>query len=400
MDALTYEDLVSACHAGGASVLTSVTELAPAAGPHAGIAPARYTRGRNGTYAYETRFIDGRPQSAVVVDGKASQLNRVEDAMALAIQEGDPALSRMPRMRVDYGEFSAYDYELPHRFVDGHFRFGTVDGKPTTDSPVYRAARNSTPADSRALLELSPVSLVLGSWDSSRKSHQARYRSCAVGEIIGVLADQSESGREPSPRGAARKDDIAPSVRLSGPDMLALLNTQKDEMSAKTVAKIEQAAKNAKSSTTSASALGLGAIPPSLDALGLVACSRIIRSHVLSFAALRQLRFGTDNDADVACRALLAALALHGIALADEELCLRANCDLVEKNAPQVHLDGRRGSWRELVPLTREITGPLLSRSINEAVATAGLTWEGQVFEVLGNEKILAGVESNAEDED
>lgn len=400
MDALTYEDLVSACHAGGASVLTSVTELAPAAGPHAGIAPARYTRGRNGTYAYETRFIDGRPQSAVVVDGKASQLNRVEDAIALAVRDGDPALSRMPRMRVDYGEFSAYDYELPHRFVDGHFRFGTVDGKPTTDSPVYQAARNATPADSRALLELSPVSLVLGSWDSSRKSHQARYRSCAVGEIIGVLADQSESGREPSPRGAARKDDIAPSVRLSGPDMLALLNTQKDEMSAKTVTKIEQAAKNAKSGTTSASALGLGAIPPSLDALGLVACSRIIRSHVLSFAALRQLRFGTDNGADVACRALLAALALHGIALADEELCLRANCDLVEKNAPQVHLDGRRGSWRELVPLTREITEPLLSQSIDEAVAAAGITWKGQVFNVVGNKKILAGVESSAEDED
>ena len=59
--------------------------------------------GRNGTYAYETRFIDGRPQSAVVVDGKASQLNRVEDAIALAVHEGDPALSRMPRMRVDYG---------------------------------------------------------------------------------------------------------------------------------------------------------------------------------------------------------------------------------------------------------------------------------------------------------
>lgn len=81
MDALSYSDLVSACRAGGATVLTSVTELAPAAGPHAGIAPARYTRGRNGTYAYETRFIDGQPQSVVVIDGKASQLNRMEDAI-------------------------------------------------------------------------------------------------------------------------------------------------------------------------------------------------------------------------------------------------------------------------------------------------------------------------------
>lgn len=400
MDALNYEDLIAACRAGGASVLTSVTELAPAAGPHAGIAPARYTRGRNGTYAYETRFIDGQPQSTVIVDGKASQLNRVEDAIALAIEEGDPALARMPRMRVDYGEFCAYDYQLPHRFIDGHFRFGTVNGEPTTDNPVYRAARNATPANSRALLELSPVSLVLGSWDSSRKSHQARFRSCAVGEIIGVLADQSESGREPSPRGAARKDDIAPSVQLSGRDMLDLLSTQQDEMSAKKVEEITKKAKDAKSGTVSASVLGLGAIPPSLDALGLVACSRIIQSHVLSFAALRQLRFGLAHEADVICRALLAALALHGIALSDEELCLRANCDLVEKDSPQVQLDGRRGIRRELAPLTREITEPLLARVIDEASGTAGIQWTGQVFEVTGNKKILAGIESTTEDED
>lgn len=55
MDALTYEDLVSACHAGGASVLTSVTELAPAAGPHAGIARPG-TRG-GGTEPTPTRRV-------------------------------------------------------------------------------------------------------------------------------------------------------------------------------------------------------------------------------------------------------------------------------------------------------------------------------------------------------
>jgi len=54
----------------------------------------------------------------------------------------------------------------------------------------------------------------------------------------------------------------------------------------------------------SASMLGLGGIPPTLEALAGVACHRIIRSHVLSFAALRQIRFGSSPEGDAACRAL------------------------------------------------------------------------------------------------
>lgn len=402
MDTLTYTDVESACRAGGATVLSSVTDLVPAAGPHAGIAPARYVSGRNATYAYETRYIDGAAQSVVDIDGKASQLNRIEDAIALAIQEGDPGLTRMPSIRVTYEghpEYTSFEYQLPHRYTDGHVRFGTHDGLPVTESPAFIAARNATPADATALLELSPVSLVLGSWDSTRKAHQARYRSCATGEIIGVLADQGEHGRKPSPCGAARKDDLAPSVQLTEKDMLALLKTQETEMSSKTVENIKKKAKDAKSGKTSASVLGLGSIPPSLDALGLVSCSRIIRSHVLTFSALRQIRFGNDNDANVACRALLAALALHGIALADEELSLRANCDLREAGETQVALDGRRGTQREIAPLTRDVTGPLLIAAIDAAQAKAGIRWEGQVFEVIGNPIILGGIDADADED-
>lgn len=402
MDPLTFADVDSACRAGGATVLSSVTDLVPAAGSHAGIAPARYVTGNQGTYAYETRYIDDEAKSAVIVDSKASQLNRIEEAIALAIQEGDPALSRMPSIRVHYEghpEYTSFDYQLPHRFTDGHIRFGTHEGKPVTEDPIYVDARNATTANATALLELSPVSLVLGSWDSTRRAHQARYRSCATGEIIGVLADQTESGRKPAPRGAARKDDLAPSVQLSEKDMLTLLKTQEDEMSSKTVEGIKKKAKAAKSGKTSASVLGLGSIPPSLDALGLVSCSTIIRSHVLSFSALRQIRFGSDNEANVACRSLLAALALHGIALADEELTLRANCDLREASGSRVALDGRRGTQREILPLTREVTGPLLGEAIDAAASKAGIHWDGQVFEVTGNPIILGGIETDADED-
>lgn len=397
MTKLTYSDVEAACRAGGATVLTAVTELAPAAGPQAGIAPARFVQGRNGTYAYETRYVDGEAASAVVVDGKASQINRIEDAISLAIQEGDPGLTRMPHILVDYGSLTATDYQLPHRFTDGHIRFGSIDGESVTKNPAYVAARNTTPANARALLELSPVSLVFGSWDSTRKSHQARYRSCALGEIIGVLADQTPEGKQPPQRGAARKDDIAPSVQLNEKDMVALLATQEAEMSPTTVAKIKSEAKKAKSGVTSASVLGLGAIPPSLDGLGFVACKRIIRSQVLSFSALRQLRFGLGIDGDVACRALLAALALHGLALANEELNLRANCDLVEADDSQVKLDGRRGTHIDLEPLARETTAAILDAAINQA-ESFGIKWSGQEMRITGNPVILEGITSDADE--
>lgn len=393
---LSMEVLESACAPGGASVLTVVTELKPAAGEHAGVAPARYVTGSKPTYAFETRYVDGVAASTVVLDGKASSINRVEAAIAQAIEAGSDALTKMPRMLVRYPHQAAADYELPHRAFDGHIRAGSVDGHPVTDDSKYQAARNSTASNARALLEMSPVSVVFGAWDSTRASHQVRFRSALVGEIIGILADQSSEGRNLAPRGAARVDPISPSVRLSGADITTLADQQQSELSVKTFDKIQAEAK--KKGKVSGSSLGLGSIPPSLESPGLVACKRIIRSHVLSFSALRQLRFGAGPEGDVACRALLAALALHGLALANEELYLRANCDLTEASDPVVKLDGRNGVTRELESLTHEITEPLLAEAIQLAKAKAGISWEGQVFEVEGNPLIAGGMTADVEE--
>lgn len=101
MAKLTLEMLIEACRPGGGSVLTFTTELGPAAGESAGIAPARFVRGKEGTYAFETRFEStpdgpGRAVRTVVIDGKGSSLNRVEAAINAAIDDGHPVLSRVP----------------------------------------------------------------------------------------------------------------------------------------------------------------------------------------------------------------------------------------------------------------------------------------------------------------
>jgi CRISPR-associated protein Csb1 len=387
---LSYTQLRDACSPGGSTALTSVTELAPAGGLHSGIAPARYVDGNTPAYAYETRFVDGKAARTVVIDQKQSQLNRIEAAILLGIHSGHPLLSRVPRIQVSYDGSQAVftDLELPHRAFDGHIRAGTTpDGQRVTEHPTYRNARDATPGNARALLELSPGSLVFGAWDSTRKSRQSRYRSALVGEIIGVLADQNGDGGPPR-RGGARIDAVGMSVQLSGDQMLAIMSDQRDELSAKLIDKIETAAKRRGEKGNSGSVLGLGGIPPVLETLGAVSCARITRTHVLSFAALRQLRFGTDAQGDTACRALLASYALAGLARADAELNLRANCDLIEGGPTSVKLDARGGQHAELDALSIADADALLKNAIAEAEKSAGIRWEGQIFEVIGNPSI------------
>lgn len=394
-----FNTLLTSCSAGGPSVLTSVTELRPAAGDHAAIAPARYVSGRSAAYAFETRNIDGEAASAVVIDSKASQLNRLESAIALAIEEDDLALTRMPRMTVSYGEQLWADYEAPHRAFDGHFRAGTVDGVPLPQTEIYRAMRNCTPANARALLEQSPVSLAFGAWDSTRRSNQVRLRSAIAGEIIGVLVDQSSNGREVPKRGGGRNDSISPSVQVSAKEMQQLLEAQEDELSPKKAEEIRKSIASAKKQNLSGSVLGLGSIPPVLSTLGLVACSRIIRSHVLSFSTLRQLRFGSPGRGDVAARSLIAALALYALTLSNQELLLRANCDLVEASAPDFRLDGRNGTTRDLGALTPEVSQPLLLAAIEHAEETLGIRWAGQVLAVQGNPIVAGGTQAETDEE-
>lgn len=401
---IKFEDLKKACASGGASTLVSVTELKPAAGEHASVAPAKFVEGNKSTFAFETRYIDGEAARVVLIDSKQSQLNRAEAAIMQDIRAEHPVMRKLPRIEVTYendGKSISYtDLELPHRFADGHIRAGKIDGQPATAHEKYRAVRNSTPADLSALLDTAPAAAVFGGWDSLRKKNQLRLRSALVGEIIGVLADQNLSGEEQlSRRGGARVDPLEMSVRLSAADMEQLVKSQEGELSDKFVSKRREDIKKAKKDTAlSGSVLGLGGIPPQLEALGGVACQKIIRSWVLSFATLRQLRFGKNEEANIAARALLAAFGLSAIARAEQELYLRANCDLVEAEEPQVTLDGRYGNTRPLNHITVELADDLLAQAIDYAQSHHVAHWDGQILTVTGNPVILRGAVAESED--
>jgi CRISPR-associated protein Csb1 len=328
----------------------------------------------------------------VLIDSKQSQLNRLEHALGEAIVDGHPVLSRMPRVVVSYergGVVEEYsDLTLPHRVFDGHIRSGTVDGEPVTRLAAYRAIRDASPANARALLDASPVSLVFGSWDSSRATRQGRWRSALVGEIVGFCADD-----QTSLRGGARVDPVGMKVELNAAALKQLAVDQQEELSGKLYAKaVRESGKATKDKGVSASMLGLGGIPPTLETLAGVACHRIIRSHVLSFATLRQVRFGAGADGDAACRALLAALALNALARSDSELYLRANCDLVQRRDSPRRVEIDRGAERvELEPLSVAAADALLAEALSAAERAAGVRWDGVVLRVAGNPAIAVG---------
>lgn len=409
---ITLADLIENVKLGGGSVITSITELEPAAGPHASVAPAKFVDDKKSVFAYETRYIveevqnpedsedaekvvKGKSQKVVLIDSKQSELNRAEAAIEQGRQYGDEATVKIPRAVVTYqtenGPVEYTDMELSHRVFDGHFRAGTIDGEHVTENEQYRALRNCTPADMSALLNTAPAALLFGAWDSTRKSNQVRLRSALVGEIIGVLADQ-EPGAEhrQARRGGARVDAVAASVKLDAKELSSLVDDQEAELSAKNVAARRKEVKTAKADARiSASTLGLGSIPPTLEETGAVACRRIIRSWVLSLTTLRQLRFGQDEAKNVAARALLAALGLNAIARAERELYIRANCDLIESSAPVVTLDQRFGKKKTFAPLTVEHTDQLLLEAIENAKKAGVADWNGQTFNVDGNSIII-----------
>lgn len=397
---LTFSDLLNACTQGGPSVMTSVTELSAAAGKHASITPAKFVEGKTSVFGFEERFIDEKPVEAVVIDSIPSSANRGEEAIMRDIEAGHEVLSRIPRIELVYGDRVFTDISLPHRFSDGHIRAGEYEGKPVTEAQWYKELRDGSSRNYQTLLNVAPIALVCGAWDSTPKSNQVRIRRAVAGETIGVLADQTRPGAEQQgARSGARVDPVGASVMLDAADFEQIISNQANALSAKKMEAFhDEIKKLKKGKKISGSKVGVGALPPTLDPLGGVSCSRVIRSWVISFTALRQLNFGEKSEENVAGRALVAALAIALVARAEQELYYRSNCDLVEIAAPKVKLDLRYGKFKELEPLSVEKADALLSEAIEHAKELGVADWHGQVKRVIGNPAIYHNAIADTDD--
>lgn len=397
MTELDVEMLMDASRSGGASALSSVTELMPAGGEQALVAPARYVSGSRGTYVFETREIDGRPTKTVLIDSRSSMANRIEDGLRQGIKAGNEVLCSMPKIRVTYkgangaADVVETDLELPHRAFDGHIRLGfDSSGKSMSENKAYIAARNSTLDDMSALLAISPITCVLGGWDSSRKSHQVRLAASVTGEIIGVLSDQlvDDPQKLVTRRSGARVDPVGAGIYFD--------TKTASDIAGRIGMKMEKS--DVKNGKVSGAKFVIGAIPPGVEALDGISTSRIIRARVLSFATLRSICFGKGADGDAAIRALLAALAIDGMVRSDSEINLRANAHLVEKAAPKTTVYERYGQTTDVDPMTVEEADRLLTDAYENAHELAGTEWNGQTLEVTGEPAVISSVDETVEE--
>jgi CRISPR-associated protein Csb1 len=320
--------------------------LQPVGGKGDKIFPPTYPgEGRNAPprHVYERRRLNGADIWCVLIDSVQSQANRLEECLLAAISDGTP----IPYVEVDFTEANLdgvtkiTSLDAPHRVYDAILRDSLYNGTPFMESDVGQRLAKANAANASALLETSPTALLFGAWHSTGQGGGlgAKFSRCLISEIVGVdvpIEDVVVNQR-------TGEVEIQTSGRRTGSriDPLGVLRKVrvfKGEGGWSTTK--TGAGKNAKE--VRPSEINHGNIAPSVQALG-VTCDHIEHSFVLSFAALRRLRFGGAKK-DVAGRSLLAALGL--VALTEQDVrgyALRSRCDLVCEGRAMlelVHSDG------------------------------------------------------------
>lgn len=411
------EALQEGAKTGGPLALVVESHLEPVAGFDAVVAPPRYKEGKNSAYIFERRFIslsegDGPiPVKTVLLDSRESNANRMEEAIAEQVQITNTVFAKMPKIKVTYpranveklkdslplrngseteGEIFFYDFGLPHRIYDGHIRFANMNDARLSE---YKAARRATAKNAKMVLGMSPISLIFGAWDSIGGG--AKFPAIISGEIYGVIADEafheSEYVRK---RKGSRQDPL-----LAGLEEKAKANTSAEVLQSTP----EQDNKKLKDQTPLAKVV-MGNIPPTKDEIDGVSVSRIVRKNVLSFSAARKLRFEDQGDVkDQAIRVLLCAMAINAMVHADDDLFLRANCQLAPaEDMPAKWLIRKNdGSRAPFGALSINDADSLLKIAYEEAKKAEALDWDSwseqkpKIFEVEGNSKLFETKKAN-----
>ena len=350
-----YEEIKSGAKFGGPVVLTEVTHLKPAGGEHELIAPAKYSIQNSklkdeekGTYVFEVRFIEGKPVNTVLIDSRSSAVNRMEQALQDAINEGRvEALKYMPRIKVSVVEegsikASHTDLELPHRAFDSTVRFANeIKDEKSDRHKRYEKARKATQREALDLFDLSPITVLFGGWDSYREDKKAKkkgtkFPSAVMSETTGCLAHQNCKPEETvRRRSGARLDPV-----------------------------VEEGGDSKK---------GIGMIPPGTKMVDGVAVKDIIRTHILSFSTLRQLRFYDAGEKiaekNESIRTLLACVAIYGFVAANENLTYRSHCQLSLKEPPECIIEYSSSNIpKHFDPISFDQAKELLDKAFNEMV--------------------------------
>ena len=375
MDQLTFEQLKEAV-AGGAVAFRSIVRLQPVDGPGGKIFPPTYAVNARHKYAVEERQLEDRVATTVLIDSVASQANRAELALLDGWEKGD---LEFPVPFVDFTEESELDdlgritvLEAPHRLADAIFRDSLLDGTLFRLSEIGRAITDARPDNATAMFRYAPTALLFGQWDSTgpKGGLGSKFQRSYVSEIVGldaVIGCKVDSRLDPLQieKGAA--------IAFEHEDEKQMWTLDPDEAKKDKKGKPIRAGKDGRPSR-----INHGNIAPDIDTqAGGVTISAALQTSVVSFPALRRLRFiGASRDAEVTARTAVAALGVVSIAYGYEaDHDLRSRCLLIPEHAPVLEMVNRDGSVPRRVTIDRETSARILAEAAAQA-KQAGIGWE------------------------
>ena len=400
MSRLTFERLRSAV-ADDAVALRSRITLQPAGGEGDKVFPPSYAVDARADhkYAVEERQVGdaGSTSTTVLLDSVASQANRAELAL-LDGWERDELTFPVPY--VDFSEAEEVtDYEkltvmeAPHRLADAVFRDSLLDGTLFRLSNVGRAITDATPRNATDLFRYSPTSLLFGMWDSTgpKGGLGSKFQRAYVSEIVGF--DASIGRKVGSRIDPLQIEKVASEDRMfnsADPDEVWTHDPATAERDAKGHP-VPASRGSARGEAGQPSKINHGNILPSIDAqAGGVTISRGMQTTVISFAALRRLRFkGFDRSAETAARTAIAALGVASVAYQYEtDFDLRSRCLLLPTHPPRLELLRRDGSPAEDTEVDRKTAAKILSAAAAYAEAK-GIGWATDDIRLVPAPKLI-----------
>lgn len=395
MAALRFEELRNIVSADAA--LRRRQLLQPVGGKGDKIFPPTYPgegRGDPPRHVYERRRVDGKDIWCVLVDSVQSQANRLEESLLQAIADGLP----IPHVVVDFsaakldGISTITSLDAPHRIYDAILRDSLLGKEAFMESQIGKRLAKAKAEDASAVLELSPTALLFGAWHSTGEGGGlgAKFARCLTSEIVGIGVPIEELTDPRTGEVDFRTAGRRTGSRIDPLGVLRQVEVFKGESGWGTT----EAAAGKKAKKVRPSEINHGNIAPSVQALG-VTCEHLEHTLVLSFAALRRLRFG-GGDRDIAGRALLAALGLLTLAEQDARgYALRSRCDLVcdgRAALELVHPDGAA----DAVSIDRTASRKLYKDAF-EAAQSAGFKLSAQPLRLTPQAKLVEIVRKSQE---
>lgn len=404
MTRLDYAQL-SAAVAGANVALRSRLRLAPAGGDGDKVFPSSYgVEDRADTkYAVEERTVGDARWDSVLLDSVASQANRMELALLDGIELGE---LEFPNPYVDFtNEEGLADLDrisalqAPHRLADAIFRDSLLDGTLFRLSDLGVAITEARPGSAAALLYASPTSLLFGQWDSTgpKGGLGSKFQRAIVSEIVGFGVS---AGKSVGSRIDPLQVEKQAATLYEHADPAQMWTLDEDEAATEKGKPKKLARGGSEGDPGTPAKANHGNITPTIDPkAGGVTISYAVQTTVLSFAALRRLRFPTDangnpiererrREVENAARSAIAALGVAAMVYQFEnDFDLRSRCLLVPTEPLTLELVRRDGKPADIVDADPTSAAELV-RDASNALDAAGLGWSKEEIRLVPAPKL------------